>query len=102
MNLDRFECLAWAVTIYSKHPKAASRAIAALALLAIIAPAIAQDIAPYKVADGLAVYLGVIPGELITGHPWAILKQKCMEEFLQAGTFITSWSPFSTAPVESE
>ena len=69
MSLGRFECLAWAVTTYSRRLRAASRAIAAVAIFALIAPAAALETAPYKVAGGLAVYLGVIPGELITGHP---------------------------------
>ena len=69
MTLGRSGRLAEAVTIYCVCLRAASRAIAAVAILAMIAPAIAQDISPYKVADGLAVYLGVIPAELITGHP---------------------------------
>jgi hypothetical protein len=36
--------------------------------LAVIAPAVAQDASPYKIAGGLAVYLGVMPAELIIGH----------------------------------
>lgn len=68
MSLGRFECLAWAVTIYSRRLRAASRAIAAVAIFALVAPAAALETAPYKVAGGLAVYLGVIPGELITGY----------------------------------
>ena len=43
--------------------------IMAIAAFAMVAPAFAQDIAPYKIAGGLAVYLGVIPAEMITGHP---------------------------------
>ena len=69
MNLGRFECLVWASTIYSGRLRAASLAIAAVAIFAAIAPAAALETAPYKVAGGLAVYLGVIPGELIAGHP---------------------------------
>lgn len=58
-----------AVTIYDACLRAASRAVAAIAILAMIAPAVAQDIVPYKLVGGLAVYLGVIPAELVTGHP---------------------------------
>jgi hypothetical protein len=43
--------------------------IAAIALLAVVAPAFAQDLTPFKIAGGLAVYLGVIPAEMIAGHP---------------------------------
>jgi hypothetical protein len=38
-------------------------------ILARIAPSFALDAAPYKVAGGLAVYLGMFPAEMITGHP---------------------------------
>jgi len=69
VTLGRSGCLAKAVTFCSACLRSASRAIAAIAILAMIAPAVAQDIVPYKVAGGLAVYLGVIPAELITGHP---------------------------------
>lgn len=43
--------------------------LAAIGLLAVVAPAFAQDLTPFKIAGGLAVYLGVIPAEMITGHP---------------------------------
>ncbi len=43
--------------------------IVATAILAMIAPASAQDTAPYRIAGELAVYLGVIPAEMIKGHP---------------------------------
>ena len=45
------------------------QAVTATVLLAVVPPAFAQDLTPYKIADGLAVYLGVIPAEMITGHP---------------------------------
>lgn len=38
------------------------------AVLAVSTPALTQDVSPYKVAGGLAVYLGVMPAELIIGH----------------------------------
>lgn len=31
--------------------------------------AVASDDAPYKLAGGLAVYLGVVPAEIVKGHP---------------------------------
>jgi hypothetical protein len=79
MTLGRSGRLAEAVTIYCVCLRAASRAIAAVAILAMIAPAIAQDISPYKVADGLAVYLGVIPAELISGHPGSHAEAEMQE-----------------------
>ena len=45
------------------------RVIMATAAFAMIGPAFAHDTAPYKLAGGLAVYLGVIPAEMIRGHP---------------------------------
>ncbi|MCI0363894.1 MAG: hypothetical protein L0219_08435 [Phycisphaerales bacterium] len=48
--------------------KAVLHVIAVIAMLAVNAPAAAQGVAPYKVAGGLAVYLGVLPAEMITGH----------------------------------
>jgi len=38
-----------------------------VALLIIVGPALAED--GYKKADGLAVYLGIVPASLVRGHP---------------------------------
>jgi uncharacterized protein involved in high-affinity Fe2+ transport len=42
--------------------------VVAAGAVAVSAPSLAQDVSPYKVAGGLAVYLGVMPAELIAGH----------------------------------
>jgi hypothetical protein len=46
-------------------------AFATLCLFAISWSGIATaaDDAPYKLADGLAVYIGMVPAELVKGHP---------------------------------
>src|SRR6266581_7212078 len=46
-------------------------AFAALCLFAISWSGIATaaDDAPYKLAGGLAVYIGVVPAEIVKGHP---------------------------------
>jgi hypothetical protein len=69
MTFGRSRRLAEAVIVHIVRLKPVLHVIAAIAVLAGIAPAFAQDIAPYKLAGGLAVYLGVIPAEMITGHP---------------------------------
>jgi hypothetical protein len=43
--------------------------IAAISPLCVVAQAFAQDTAPYKIAGGLAVYLGIVSAEVIEGHP---------------------------------
>jgi uncharacterized protein involved in high-affinity Fe2+ transport len=50
------------------HRCAALPFVVAAVVLAVSAPAVAQDVSPYKVVRGLAVYLGVMPAELIVGH----------------------------------
>lgn len=46
-------------------------AFATLCLFAISSSglAVAADEAPYKLAGGLAVYIGVVPAEIVKGHP---------------------------------
>jgi hypothetical protein len=46
-------------------------AFAMLSLLAVSCSsmAVAADDPPYKLAGGLAVYIGVVPAELVKGHP---------------------------------
>lgn len=46
-------------------------AFATLCLFAISwsSMAVAADDAPYKIAGGLAVYIGVVPAEIVRGHP---------------------------------
>ena len=46
-------------------------AFAMLSLLAVScnSMAVAADDPPYKLAGGLAVYIGVVPAELVKGHP---------------------------------
>lgn len=47
-------------------------ALHALAVVAVLlggAPAAAQDAGQYRVADGVAVYLGLLPAAMVRGHP---------------------------------
>jgi hypothetical protein len=39
------------------------------ALALTLAPAGAADVSSHKVADGVAVYLGLLPAEILLGHP---------------------------------
>ncbi|MDO9067071.1 MAG: hypothetical protein Q7W05_01285, partial [Deltaproteobacteria bacterium] len=38
-----------------------------LAMSAMVSPA--ADISQYKVVDGVAIYIGVMPAEMVKGHP---------------------------------
>ena len=42
--------------------------IALLALVAFATPAVASHVDQYKVAGGMAVYLGILPSEIVGGH----------------------------------
>jgi hypothetical protein len=52
----------------SVRRRAVELLIVAAAAAGVSAPASAQDVSPYQIAGGLAVYLGVMPAELIIGH----------------------------------
>lgn len=49
-----------------KHP---ARGLALVALFCLSAATSAADTAYHRIVDGVAIYIGIVPAELVRGHP---------------------------------
>ncbi|MFH1820121.1 hypothetical protein [Thiobacillus sp.] len=60
----------------NSHPKTFLRAALAGISALLLSAAFAADSSQYKVVHGVAIYLGVLPAEMILGHPRAHTEAK--------------------------
>lgn len=77
--------------VEARHFKTLLR-IAILSIATLLASAaLAADTATHKVVDGVAIYLGMLPAEMILGHPKPHTEAQMHAACHPANTSITCW-----------